>query len=413
MWLKLFLVIAFGSTVLRLGPDSDLTLFRVLLPIAVLAFFVKNKSAMYQFFAICLAFLFFQIIANLVGGYPVTYLQFAFTGNYIIMFFLYFVIERRLRVGGPELYIFMAWAYCITVAALALQYFTDYQLPNVNDAREKLNGWYWNENDASLALAAFMVLGLRMGLSKRWIPIHLAALAIIAYNESRACLFGLGVYFGIWYFVLPLRRRSPVAFVTSMFAVVCLAVAGLYVWITHPGLVDGMWSELFRLFSRVFFLEEASFAVGSVDLRSNALVYAITEFIWSKGLGIGAGNSIAMLQSGKYPDMVYVLSIHNMPMQFLLELGAPFVIMLVALIKRSSPLDTIDFIFVVAVYLFISLSQSGGFLVNYFAMVCFFMALKMVPGRELASRDAVSIRRPFKPENKYVLTRAESGIASY
>ena len=165
MWAKFFLLTAFLNALLKADPEGDITVFRLLLPIAAVMLFVANKQYAIRFGLLITFFFVCQMISQLVSGYPLSYLQFAFTGNYLTMFFMFFFVEHQIRKNEPGFRRFLAAIYAATIAGLLLQWATGYQLPNINDPEGRLNAWYWNENDASLALASFMVLNLRMGVS--------------------------------------------------------------------------------------------------------------------------------------------------------------------------------------------------------------------------------------------------------
>jgi hypothetical protein len=192
-----------------------------------------------------------------------------------------------------------------------------------------------------------------------------SAIFLILYNSSRGAIVGVVVSLLLVFIFRQFRNGEK-----GIVALLASAVLGVVV-LVGVGLDPETVGDLVFSAKKVLTLDSSGEVLGSNQVRAAVLVYSMKEFIDSWLLGIGAGNSILMLQSGKYPFIDVVKSIHNMPMQLLLELGAVFFVAIFLMLKKVSPLKWPEFLVVVCSYLVVSITQSGGFIVNYFAFMCF------------------------------------------
>lgn len=390
LWIYIFLISAFLNAVLKSSPDSDITFFRLLLPFAFVLFFV-NRESDFQWFLVLVAAVFaLQFWSLLLSEYPISFLQVAFMGHYLTMIFMFFLTSAFSKKAPFEFYRFLRLFYIALVLFLAFQYFIDFRLPNTND--RGLNGWYWNQNDASLALAGFFILALRAGDTSRMLPVHLAALIIMAVNDSRAALWGSVAYVAIWYLSSFLYKNRRGRSLNGLIVSVASTIGLYFVFLFFNDRLAEATDQLMYGVRIVLASESGLSSITSVGVRSQAMVYALEDFARTYGLGTGAGNSIAMLQINSYSELTLIKSIHNMPIQMLLELGLPLLALLTYGLWRHSPLHWIDFASLLAVYGFVSLTQSGGFMVNYFPLVSFYFCLLMPVGFFASRRRAITQR---------------------
>lgn len=386
IWTNVFLWVAFLNAVLRLAPESDITLFRIMLPFAFFAFFLIRDSRLQWFITIVFIFFVLQILSVAVGGYPLSRLQFVFMSHYLVMIFLFFVTYEYFCRTPLNFYHMLRVFYVVLVVLMGVEYFASFDLPNTNG--RGVTGWYWNQNDASLALAAFFILAVRAGDTSQMVPVHFAALTLMAINESRAALWGCMAYAAFWYSSAYWYKKhwgnSLKGLAVSLASISIVLVALLLA----TSALDKVAEQLTRGALIVLGYRDDVSSIISIDVRANAASYALADFVRSYGLGIGSGNSIALLQKINDKDLFLIKSIHNMPLQMILELGFPFIVVLIIGIFQCSKLRFVDFFIVLSSYCFISLSQSGGFMVNYFPLACFYFAIT-VPvhsiGEELLS----------------------------
>lgn len=391
VWTKIFLLSAFLNAVLKAHPESDITAFRILLPFYFIIFFANRKSSLREFLLLTAVFFVFQGVSIFISDYPISFVQVVFTGHYLTMIFVFFLTVDYFKKAPHDLYRFLRLFYTLLIIALTMELVFGFQLPNTND--RGLNAWYWNQNDASLAVAGFLILALRMGDHRAIWPVHLLAILIIALNDSRAALWGVLGYTTAWYLATILRRhqwKNPLnRLLISLISITTISALLM-------SFSDKVFEAVNQLISGIMILfgSGGDNFVTSIGVRSYAALYGIEDFLNSYGFGTGAGNSITMLAINDYLETSLVRSIHNMPLQMLLELGLPLLMLLIFGLKKHSPLNIFDFIGLIITYSFISLTQSGGFLVNYFPLVCFYFCLLMPREGIERSRESRRLPRP-------------------
>jgi hypothetical protein len=142
--------------------------------------------------------------------------------------------------------------------------------------------------------------------------------------------------------------------------------------INFPGRSYTLFELLFDPVIRVVNLEPYGNLYGSISNRTDMIIYAIKDFIASYGIGIGPGNSLSLLASDKYPSIGSAKSLHNFPLQLVVELGLPIIIAIVLMLKSKL---TVDKIFVFSFIMLSSLSQSVGIFSNYYFLHCLFFII--------------------------------------
>jgi hypothetical protein len=121
---------------------------------------------------------------------------------------------------------------------------------------------------------------------------------------------------------------------------------------------------------------------GSVSTRANAIIYALLELKNSDFFGIGIGNTLVMLEKPEYM-LKSAKSIHNLPIQLLVEHGIWILFIYIyllylfvkLLIKQN--LKDIELVVYIAIpSIFIgSMGSSIGIFANYFLFVCIFLMI--------------------------------------
>ena len=369
-----FLQVGILNAVLRLGEESDVTLFRIVLPFFMVWFFLKNPRVFLGFFASLVVFSIFQVLSHLVNGYPFTIVQFSFSFHYIVMVFMFLVVRDLWARYPSALSGFLYWNQVLLILVLLAQVFFSLKFPNVPLRENGVNGWYWNHNDTSLALASFVMLSLYLNGIRVNKIINVLAIALISYNVSRGALAGVFVFVLLVFLQDSFsERRSKVLHFKASLVVFLMLLVVLFL-LYSESLVDKV-LYVVGMLGTIVRLEIGYGVIGSDQVRSMAMIYALQETIDSWFVGIGAGNSILMLASGKYPLIDVIKSIHNMPVQLVLELGLPLIMLALCMVKRMAKRSYTSLFPILVGYLLCSLTQSGGFIVNYFALVCFYVCI--------------------------------------
>jgi len=139
--------------------------------------------------------------------------------------------------------------------------------------------------------------------------------------------------------------------------------------------------SLFNLFIdpiiRIFTFTPYLSTGGSIFDRVDGAIYAIINLIDSNMFGIGIGNTYTMLQTDTY-KLATAESIHNLPLQLIVENGIFMLFVMIYLIYYflkllwKQTVNEYEMIQLIAIPSFLigSLSSSGGIFSNYYFIVC-------------------------------------------
>lgn len=371
----LILSSAFLSAMLRLNEDSDVTLFRILLPLVLLFIAMYDRLRLVYLVAILSYVAFCQAISFYFTPYSINFYNIAFFLNYLVMiivgFYIYIIDTRFNRESIDR---FCAFYFYILLAALIAQLVFNFNLPNISDAGEAANAWYGNENDASLALAAFVFYAARFGLLRKHVVGIILATFVMYENGSRTCMLSIAI---LMYYVI-IKRFGVV--ITAYFTVLSAAilVGFLEYFVEGFSIVSEVLEFLDNFFiaiSNLLKLEVTPGLITSLDIRSMAAALALIDFSNHPLFGIGAGNTISLIEQNGSIFNYVIRSTHNMPLMILAELGILGTLAFFYPIFRISRLGTWSFIFWLSLYLFSSLSQSGGFMTNFFVLVTLILVI--------------------------------------
>jgi hypothetical protein len=366
-----FLIIGYLNTILRLNPEGNLTLFRLLMPVAFLILFVFFTPFAMRYVTLLLIFFIYGFIASYYvsrfGNFNLAY--FFHYGTLIFIGVLIFAIIKRF--GIESVYNHLRGVYILMIVLAGFQFLTDFEFPNTTYLGT-INIYYWVDNDFGAALASFIPF-LLVNPKKKITNKLLAAigLIIIAYNGSRIALLSIIVF-------LLFNAVSRIRW----FGFVLAGILGLALFIIFKDYKlggDTLYELLVDPFRHISTLTSYDKA-GSINDRTNALIFGITELISTNGIGVGPGNATAMFELPEY-FLPTAQSMHNFIAQVVVEYGwLTFVIGLYGTLniynyRRSigikSKNDNLLLAFLLTAAL-ASLSQSEGLFSNYYFFVSFF-----------------------------------------
>lgn len=369
-----FLFIGYLNATLRPNLESNITLFRVLLPVFFLFSFVLFKTTMIKCVIVIFIFFIYGVFTAMVmssfENFNVVY--FLHYSTLIFLAFLTFAMIRRF--GIHSLYTHLKLVYVLMIALAILQFFYPYELPNTL-YRLTLNIYYWVENDFSTALAAFIPF-LLVDRNKKilnWILAFLGVLIII-YNSSRIALLSI-----LFFVIFKLLNR----FGWAGYTLSAIAVFFLFIIFKDYKLEgNSIYQMLVDPFGHIFSLTTYS-QVGSIFDRTNALIFGLIELIKSYGFGIGPGNGTLLFEQPEY-YLVTAQSMHNFVAQIIVEYGWLMLIALAYFIVKSYNIrrrldirvkdDRLLYIYFVTMSL-ASLTQSEGLFSNYYFFVSVFASV--------------------------------------
>ncbi len=373
--LLLIIFIGFFNPVLRLSPNG-LSLYRLLTPIQliVLAFLdLHNFREMTIFF---LMVVFCSGIGLLLSGYKFNDNNIIFFFHYLTIFLLYFSVGTLVSfLGREKVFTFIRFSFYILLLS-GIMDFWGVEFPNVEKVDYAVRGIFNVENDFSLAISGFIFVLINRNIGFICIsPVLLLVLFTTFYNDAKVAFLAI-IFAVLLRYVFLNNLMSIKTRLLLFFSMSSVLSAGIYqivfYEINFPNKSYTLFELIFEPIFRILTLNPFGEQHGSISNRTDMVIYSIKDLISSLGFGIGFGNTLTMLSTNKYAVIGSAKSIHNFPLQIVVELGVFVAVFIIyQLLKRRS----LFFITLFAIMLFSSLSQSVGVFSNYFFLFCLFFML--------------------------------------
>ena len=372
------LLIAGMSTVLRPSIESNITLFRVLLPFLFVWLFMVNTKKAIELSGIIILFLVYSLVVSYLSRFQT--FSIVFNLYYITVFFFFYYYKEVLKACGViPIYKFLTVFFKIIIILGLIQFFFGGVYFNTQDRLPAINIFFWNENEYSSVLAIFVPLYyLREKALTKYIWIVLA-IFLMAYNDAKLAVFSLIVFFG-GVFILKNKLLK-----IRYLGFALLAIIGvLLLFFLREYSIQGEYTiEYFlsRLGEHVW-TGEPLVHIGTFNARSNAVILGIKEFVNSYFLGIGPGNSLPMMLEIVVPgtERYTALSMHNFTLQIITEMGifglliiTSFVWKIVKAAEQSFYGTNLVIVFFLSCL--ISITLLSGAWSNYFYLFILFYAL--------------------------------------
>lgn len=373
--ISFFLISGYLNTILRLSPEGDWTLFRILIPFAYFYLFWKHfKSAWFCTGTILLFLLYGTLTSVLLsryGGFSAVH----FLHYSTLIFLLFFTSSVIKKFGEISLYQHLRSIYVLMMCLSLFQFVTEFEFPNTQYLGT-INIFFWVDNDFAAAIAAFIPL-LLMDKNRLLINWLLAVLGIviIAYNGSRIALLAL-LFFMLFKL---LNNFKWLGIVLSSI----LGISLFFVFRNYELGGDTLQGLLMEPFVRIFSLNPYGLG-GSIYDRTDALIFGIIELLSTWGFGIGPGNATRMFIEVPEYSLATAQSMHNFVAQFLVEYGWLAISILIFLIVNIGKGSKVRLAWVyLATIMLASLSQSEGLFSNYYFFVSAFVGFKLIANNSL------------------------------
>jgi hypothetical protein len=365
-----FLFTGYLNTVLRLNVESNLTLFRILLPLGYSYFLWRFTKSAVMCTLVLLLFLFYGFITSeflfRLGGFSyVFFLHYA-----TIIYLLFFVGSVIKEFGLMTVHRHLKSVYVLMLGLAIFQFVTDFQFPNTNYVGS-INIFYWVDNDFSAALAAFIPILLvdktHQKLNKL---LALIGIIIIAYNGSRIALLAMFVFI----LFLLVNRVKWLGFILFLLGSILIFIVLREYKLGGDSLQQLITDPVEHIVTLTPYGRG-----GSIYDRTDALIFGIRELLSSCGFGIGPGNTTRMLEEIPEYFLPTAQSMHNFVAQIIVEYGwliiFSFLFLGVRLLKK--PKRVLIFVYLITIGL-ASLSQSVGLFSNYYFFVAIFFGYEFI-----------------------------------
>jgi hypothetical protein len=376
----LFLFTGYLNTILRLNTESNLTLFRILLPLGYCYFLFRFTKAALVCTLVLFLFLSYGVFTSRyffrLGGFSyVFFLHYA-----TVIYLIFFTSSLIKKFGVTMLHKHLIGIYIFMLVLAFFQFATNFGFPNTNYTGT-INIFYWVDNDFSAALAAIIPI-LLIDKSHPYSNKILAFLGtlIIAYNGSRIALLSVLV------FVLFLLVNRIKWLGLALFVLGAISAFVMFREFTLGG--DSLQQLIADPFKHIVTLTPYDRG-GSIYDRTNAFIFGIKELLHSWGFGIGPGNTTRMLEEIPEYFLPTAQSMHNFVAQIIVEYGwlmiLSFLFLGLSILRKQN--RVLIFMYLAAVAL-ASLSQSVGLFSNYYFFVAIVFGLTTLRSDQASKLEA-------------------------
>jgi len=376
----LIILLSFMHSILRLNDTSSFSLYRVLMPISLFLLIFFYKKSIFPTIIVL-----FLILYNFILSYFYTdnfshYI--ALSLHYVSILNIYLVVLYIYRIDGFEkLYKFLYYFILLSLFIAITEIIFQYRLPNTAIYFDgSVSAFNWNQNEFGAILLSFSPFLLVFEKNNF---IKTTIISIILYlmyiNDSKLALIGLLIGIVIYNLKKNILQIHPIIKKIIIFlSLLCIPIL-IYlpydnIYVSFRDYDISLYTLLGIPIEHILSLTPFPDTGGSDTTRANAIIYALIEFKNSYFMGIGCGNTLTMLEKPEY-TLKTAKSIHNLPIQLVVENGFIILIGYALLIKIffklflvKHKLDQIDLLLVVAIpSLFIGMMGSSvGIFSDYF-----------------------------------------------
>ena len=191
------IIVAYLNTILIVIPGTSWTVFRLIIPFLILAYFRKYSADLIKFFSFSV---FLLIYVYFISFLPINRFQnfdLIFSLHYVLVPFCFLIIKFFINsVGLTYLYRVFRNIHVVMLILGLFQFMLGGVYPNTQNRSPMINIFFWNENEFSATLAVFLPLFF---LTEKKVLFKFLVTAVtlffIAYSDARLLIIGLVLFF--------------------------------------------------------------------------------------------------------------------------------------------------------------------------------------------------------------------------
>ena len=339
----LTIVFAMLSATLRLSASGMSSLYRLSAPFVAGAVLMKCFRAYLKdtivfgalmAYSVLVSALFYNVQADFVG----------FAGYLFFLWIIIKYLKLKDKNFDKAFFDFLHFCTVITIMLAWLQLVTRYTLPYTHKMSPKAVCVYFhNENEFSEAMGCmFAIYSYLIMIKKRYIYIPLAgSIFVFSFlNDAKLTAMGDVVIFAIilmYQYRLSGRKlidRKTFFRIAGLLGIFTIVL--VYAFNIQIKFRDYTMSIRKLLFDPIYNIATGNaIRGGSIQDRTNTIIFGLKELKKTYGFGIGFGNSVQMLKKPAYRKFLYnAESMHNAIIQLLVEFGYVAMILYCKIIKK-------------------------------------------------------------------------------
>lgn len=372
------------NPILRTSPDSGITVFRLLIPVAIMLlvgkFLFQRRTLIFLLFvAILLAYSLVQIV---IGGPLRDLFMFSYLANLVVLLAYIFLIETFIRRYGFERFYRHLYVWFTVMVVLSIhQLITGFEYPNVPYLAGVARIYFGQENEASIAIAAFIpflfYIRRRILLS---LVLLIAALGVLYINSTRVVLLALAFYpvfillawISSW-----LRDKHSVPHWVSMLVLILIVSITVLLLRDVPIPLHGYQGTLNELvlepIGKILTGTQPE-VFTSINVRVTLAIAGLQALASTLGFGVGPGGATHVV--AEHYDRSLVISLHIFPLQLLVEHGWMLIAAIIWFFMRYRRLlYWRRYLPYLAFAVLATASGTLGMVTNYYVAACMVFAL--------------------------------------
>jgi len=381
------LILSFMHAVLRLNESSSMSLYRVLMPFSLLILFLGYKKSKKSIIIVGLI-----IIYNILIGffYSSDFLHMGVLFLHYISILNIFLIIQYIydkKGFGPVykiLYSFLLLSILIAILEMIFQF----RLPNTAVYYDgSVSAFNWNQNELGTIFLSFVPFLLVYEKNKIKLLLLLSIIIIVYINDSKLVLIGIliaillyNIKKNIFEINIYFKNITLFLFLFLIFFLFFLPYDEIYISFRDYDI--SIYELLGMPISHILTLTPFPDMGGSETTRANTIIYGITELVNSHFFGIGAGNSLTMLEKPEY-QLMSAKSMHNLPIQLVVEQGIGVLVLYISLIvlfvkllikQNLTNIQLVVFVSIPSIFIG-SMGSSIGIFSDYFFFASIFLMI--------------------------------------
>jgi len=379
------LIMSFMHAILRSNESSSFSLYRMMMPFTLLILVLGYRKSKKPIIFISLLIL-YNFLIGFFYSVNLSYMIVMFL-HYISILNIFLIVLYIYNIKGFDtIYNILYKFLLLSIFVAILEIIFEFRLPNTAIFYDgSVSAFNWNQNELGTILLSFTPFLLVLDKTKNKFILILFIVYIVYINDSKLVLIGITIAILLYIikkniFEVNIYLKYIALYLSVFILILLFFLPYDEIYVSFRDYDISLYTLLGIPISHILTLTPFPDIGGSDTTRANTIIYGITELINSNFFGIGAGNSLLMLEKPEYM-LKAAKSMHNLPTQLVVEQGIfiliiyiyVFILFFKLLIKQN--LTNIQLIVLISIpsILIGSMGSSIGIFSDYFFFASIFL----------------------------------------